>query len=278
MYISDKFVFTELHKTAGTHIGKWLSILTAGEQIGKHNIIPLEYRDRFILGSIRNPWDWYVSLWGYGCDHKGSVWQQTTERVNLRYYWQQLPKEMGRDYISPYLFIKQITADMGKPLATWREAYKDSSDPNCFKLWLKLIFSNNRKFDLREGYGFSPISVNSGILTYRFLKLFTNLGPDLYSETKIQLETEPGELWEKHKIANFFIRMENLEHDIILAMKSAGVSISLKDVSALRDASEKKTNLSSRLPANHYYDDESIKLVNDKEKLLISLFNYSPPK
>ncbi len=40
MFVSDKLVFTELHKTGGTHIYSWLSRLIGGEQRGKHNRVP----------------------------------------------------------------------------------------------------------------------------------------------------------------------------------------------------------------------------------------------
>ena len=66
MFVSEKIVFLELHKTGGSHIGHLLSSLLEGEQVGKHNTLKDLYRNRTILGSIRNPWDWYVSLWPMG--------------------------------------------------------------------------------------------------------------------------------------------------------------------------------------------------------------------
>jgi len=241
MYISDKFVFTELHKTAGTHIGKWLKNIAPGKQVGKHNKIPAELRDRFIIGSIRNPWDWYVSLWGYGCDQKGSVWHQTSNTVNFRYYWQQLPKEMGRNYLSPGIFIKQYFSDIKKPLDLWANAYSNSTDPDCFKSWLKLIFNHSRKLDIREGYGFSPLSNEAGLLSYRFFKFFTTLDQKIYSSNTFSKNSTLSAVWKKYKFADHFIRMESLEEDLIQAMRRANVDMSEELKSSLREASTKKT-------------------------------------
>lgn len=278
MYISDNFVYTELHKTAGTHICKWLKILSPGEQVGKHNVIPEIYRDRIILGSVRNPWDWYVSLWGYGCDQKGSVWFQTIDKINFRYYRQQLPTEMSLDHLPMHILLRQLHSDIFKPIDKWKDSYKDSTNPDCFKAWLKLLFNKQRKMDVREGYGFSPIAEASGLLSYRFIKLFTNLGNNLYSNKFISLKPDLKILWQQHKIVNHFIRMEHLESDLIEAMKLANVTISSPNIDQLLAAKNNKTNTSSRLPTKHYFDKESIQLIYDQENFLIDLFNYQPPK
>ena len=266
MYISDKFSFTELHKTAGTHLGKWLKILAPGKQIGKHNRVPTEFRNRVMLGSIRNPWDWYVSLWAYGCDGKGSVFHQTCNGINFRYYREQLTREMGRHYLSPTILFCQLLADGRKPVNQWQDCYQDSNNPQGFKNWLKLMFSDKHKLDMREGFGFSPVSNKAGLLTYRFLKLFTDLEQNLYSRSYWRQNSSIMDIWSKHKIADFFIRMENLEDDLIQAMSLAKVDISEENRTALIESRQKKTNTSSRLPVTHYYDAESIEWIRSRGK------------
>jgi len=277
MYISNNFIYTELHKTAGTHIGKWLSILAPGTQVGKHNRVPHSLRDRPIIGSIRNPWDWYVSLWGYGCDMKGSVWYQTANRYNFSYYRKQLPKEMGRKLLSPSVLLKQSLSDRSKPLAEWSNSYADSSNPECFKSWLKLMFDYQRRLDIREGFGFSPISRKCGLLSYRFFKFFTDLDQKLYNDNLFSNNLNIEEIWNQHKIAYNFIRMENLEDDLLQIMKTVGVDVSINNKEKLLDAKISKTNTSSRLPASYYLDDETIEMIYDRENLIVKLFNYTPP-
>ena len=82
MFVSEKIVFIQLQKTGCTHIAKLLSNLLEGRHIGKHNRATPELftNQRSFLGSIRDPWEWYVSLWAYGCDKKGRIYQRVTKR------------------------------------------------------------------------------------------------------------------------------------------------------------------------------------------------------
>jgi hypothetical protein len=185
---------------------------------------------------------------------------------------------MGVKYLHPSIFISQLMADVRKPCNKWSETYEDSNNPESFKLWLKMMFDNNRKLDMREGFGFSPISNSSGILTYRFLKFFTDLGIKLYSKKLLTPTTNLFDLWDKHKIANFFIRMEHLENDLIKALQFSKVNMSNEQIDLLINSKNEKTNTSSHLNTSYYYDEDTIKLINERENLIIKLFNYKPPK
>lgn len=278
MFISDSLIFVELHKTAGSHIGRCLNKILDGAQVGKHNMVPVELHERFILGSIRNPWDWYVSLWGYGCDKKGSVYSQTTRRYDFNYYWRQLNKEMGRKWLNPAQYTRQLLADTCKPVQQWKEVYADSSNPELFRQWLKLVLSTERRFDLGEGYGFSPISQHSGLLTYRYCKLFTRLGADLYRLPELANQSNLANVWDTYSITNFIVKSENLEADLLKAFACANVPLSEEQKQFILQGKNEKTNTSSRKSVEFYYDSETIQLIAEKEKLIISQYNYSPPQ
>lgn len=277
MFVSDSLIFVELHKTAGSHIGRCLNKILTGEQVGKHNVVPPELQNRFILGSIRNPWDWYVSLWGYGCDRKGSAFSQTTRRYSVDYYWRQLNKEMGKNWLNPAQYARQMLADTTKPVALWNEVYADSGNPELFRQWLKLMLDNNRRFDLGEGYGFSPLSAHSGVLTYRYFKLFTNLGAELYSLPELADASYLNEVWTQRAITNFVVRNEHLEADLIDALTSANIPLSDEQRLFILQGKNEKTNTSSRKSMDFYYDAESIELVKNKEAFIISRYGYEPP-
>src|SRR5690625_3551544 len=185
MFVSDVVIFTELHKTGGTHIGHWLQKLVGGEQVGKHIRVPPQLRDRFVLGSVRNPWDWYVSLWAFGCGGEGSVRQQVTRRLDLSYCRRQLPAEMGRRWLTPTEWTRQLIADWCKPVAQWQQDYHDPNDAEAFRRWLHRMMDPARSLDVGEGYGHSPVARSAGLLTYRYLKLFTSLDRDLYHNREL---------------------------------------------------------------------------------------------
>ncbi len=277
MFISDPLVFVELHKTAGSHIGRCLQTILDGRQEGKHNVVPPELYDRFILGSIRNPWDWYVSLWGFGCDGKGSAYHQATRRFGWSYYWRQLNKEMGKTWLAPSEYLTQIVSDASKPVNAWREAYRDSSDPACFRAWLKLIMDPERRYDIGEGYGFSPVSQHSGVLTYRFFKLFTRLRQELYYAPALTRVGNLAEVWDKTSITDAIVRSETLEDELVQALEFAGIALTEEHRRFIHQGKTQKTNTSTRKSADYYYDDETIALVNQRESFIIQYFGYQPP-
>src|SRR4030095_1676667 len=97
MFINDKLVYLALHKTGCSHVLKLLSSIPDldGRIIGKHNTIyEVSKRrlgnlsEKIKAGNVRNPWDWYVSLWAFGCMKKGGLYDQIINKnafKKLRY-------------------------------------------------------------------------------------------------------------------------------------------------------------------------------------------------
>ena len=71
-----------MQKTGCTHIASLLSRLFDGEQIGKHNAASDNQinSDAYFLSSIRNPWDWYLSLWTFGVQGNGGLMHRLTNK------------------------------------------------------------------------------------------------------------------------------------------------------------------------------------------------------
>ena len=62
MLLTDKFIFIHLFRTGGTSINNSFS----GKMLGYHrprSLIPKEYTHLPVIGNVRNPFDWYVSLY-----------------------------------------------------------------------------------------------------------------------------------------------------------------------------------------------------------------------
>lgn len=276
MYVTDKLVFVELHKTGGTHIGKLLDGLLNGDQVGKHNTLPKELTNRFILGSIRNPWDWYVSLWAYGCSGQGGVRDFTTSGIDLLYYFR-LSNDMHLKRKILKIIFTQGFHDFTKSKIEWKNSYSDNNDPKCFQRWLRLMLDHDRRFDFGEGYGFSPVSKHSGILTFRYLKYFTSLNSKLYTDKNLSNLQNLDKYWEKYAIVSHIIRNEYLEEDLLSGLSAANINIETDQRKYVLDNKNKKTNTSKRRSTNYYYDQESINLVAERESLIIKNHNYKPP-
>ena len=267
MFLTENLVFLELHKTGCTHIRNNLNALLPGQFSGKHNQVPrrLLTPNAKILGSIRNPWDWYVSLWAYGCGNKGAIHSKVTRKHRVKFRgtgWRNEPSN------ALHTFLRSIRR---KP-ERWIRTYQDANDPGCFRDWLHMINDEATYHDIGEGYGSSPVSPHAGILTYRFLRLFccAENEPLDYFDNYEELAS-----FENNKsFIDYFIRNESLEEDLFCALDSFGLEI---PIDAKQQAqSSPKTNTSSRKrDTSFYYDAASRDLIQRRERLIIDKFNYS---
>lgn len=69
MLVTDKLLFLHLHKSAGTFINEMLlRCVPSAVQIGYHlpyREVPVVYRTRPVLGTVRSPWAYYVSWYHF---------------------------------------------------------------------------------------------------------------------------------------------------------------------------------------------------------------------
>ena len=159
MFITEKLLFIHLQKTAGTHITRLLKKTVGGKQQGRHNPATNELinSSRIHLASIRNPWDWYVSLWSYGCDNKGGFHKTVTTRSPL----------VLRHARHPMGLARLVRHELTKRTGSWKQVYSDRSNPELFQRWLSMIYDPSYRYDFGEGYGESSCHKLAGIYTYR---------------------------------------------------------------------------------------------------------------
>ena len=80
MIIGKDYIFIHLHKCGGTQVSNVLEKHYEGVFLkGKHSKLTLEEFKLYkangfkIVGAIRNPYAWYVSLWAFVCSGKGAL-------------------------------------------------------------------------------------------------------------------------------------------------------------------------------------------------------------
>ena len=71
MIVTDKFVFIHLARTGGTFVSEVIKkFFPSAQEIGRHlprELLPKEYSHLPVLGTVRNPWEFYVSTYHYVC-------------------------------------------------------------------------------------------------------------------------------------------------------------------------------------------------------------------
>lgn len=69
MIVTDKFVFAHLPRSGGTFVSEVIrKFFPSAHEIGHHlprELLPREYSHLPVLGTVRNPWEFYVSLYHY---------------------------------------------------------------------------------------------------------------------------------------------------------------------------------------------------------------------
>lgn len=283
MLISEKLLYLELPKTACSHIRDLLKFLIGGELVGKHNRPPnkLIQQNKHIIGSIRSPWDWYLSLWSFGCDAKGVLYKRLTSRQLRGYGLTNNLKIISWSSVTSFLL-----ENIFKPIKTWQRLYSDSHNPELFREWLYYILDLNsmKKYSFGDAYAFSSISSFAGIYTYYYIRLFSKNLMNVYSQ----------DLNDLYKLKQFdiinnilddIIKIENLEEDLIQILEKIGYELSKSDLETIYSFKptwhldeNTNTNSSSRIRnIQYYYDKETIDLVAKTEKFIIDKYDYKVP-
>jgi len=281
MFVTDKMIYLQMDKTACTHIASLLSKHVGGQQIDKHNWLEDFETEKFICGSIKNPWDWYVSTWAFGCQGEGTIcgrvivpdYQKFLNFFKYKLRSSRSPYSSGNLKLEDMCF--HFTNEIKKPVLLWKDTYRDHQSPECFRKWLKLIYDPTRMRDFNEGYSESSVSKFAGLMTYLYCNFFIKDFFQTKNFRGIGTIEELKKLDKNNNILDFVIKVEFLENDFIQMLEKFGYNIDKKTKDQIRSGG--KTNVSEHRKTSHYYDEETIKLVAEKEKFIIEKYNYKPP-
>ena len=268
MFVSESLIYLQLHKTGCTHIENLLRRTVGGEAIGKHERLPEGFPvgGRKLLGSVRNPWDWYVSLWAYGCGGHGGLHGQLTGPRRWR----------GHGFRQrPALAMQRLLSEVGRSAREWRRLYADAANPALFREWLRQIHDPRHRHGVGEGYAESPMHRFGGFFTYRYVMLYARHPATLHSDVAAT-STGLKNLIDQGTLLDFVIRNERLEDDLLEALRHCGVSLSEDRITLIR--SGHRTNASTRSrDLDDYYDAETRALVRERDGILIEKYGYPEP-
>lgn len=266
MYISNKLIYLQLEKTACTHIESILNSYLPGETVGKHGPLTFDAGGRHVIGSIRNPFDWYVSLWAYGCLGQGQVHSTLTTGAS------QLTKRALRDRALHPVRWKEVPSVLMSTIchnkAEFRALYRDPDDPELFRAWLQRILEGPKRPYIQDDYPMQLIDKQLGLFSYRFLRLFTDFRAWTNHRSALRSAADVRQFYEDHSICSTFIRNERLEQDLATLLSGIGLETTVEGL--LRD----KINASKHRTYREYYNDDLVELVRKKDGLICDLFSY----
>jgi hypothetical protein len=268
MFISDRLIFLELQKTGCTHIRNLLMTVTDGRIEGKHNKASphLLSTERFFLGSVRDPWEWYVSLWAYGCDRRGGLFEVATAGRSFR----------GHGWMSnPARAARQFTRDLRRRPDEWMSCYTDADDAQAFRRWLRLVLHGPLPGGILK-YGAPTITRFAGLLTYRYVHLFCRSPFEDRSLSEITSLDELIAYERRACFIDYFIRNESLEEGLIAALRAAGIQLTDSDQERIQ-AGEKTNTSSRRRPTSYFYTPETVEWVGRSDRLIVEKFRYQAP-
>lgn len=274
MLITDKIIYLELEKTATSYVQAVLTEMYPDTHvtIGKHGLyqsMPQFFlqnaEKKWKVGNIRNPWDWYVSLWAQGCQSKnrggfrGNLIKDRHSfkyKTSLRGVRSKGKQLLGKSYPWRHRNI-------------WGPLYSDVGNIENFNTWLKLILSSE-KFEVDPGYKIKQLSGFAGLLTYKYLEMYTT-GNGLHKVGSFDhlraYDQHQNFMYEILKsetlIEQLTVLAESLQYDMVIFKEI---------ISNYRE----RSNRSSRLKDyREYYTEESMQMVEQYEKFIIEKYQYS---
>lgn len=264
---TDRIVFLEVQKTGSTFVTAALKNSSLEVRRGSekhHRVEPADIGDRLVLASVRSPWSWYVSLWAYGMQGKGTIRIRSTERNRGN----PGPGAGKREWLL-YKAVQPF-----KHVSAFQQTYEEAT-PESFQRWVRLLHRRRNRIALGERWSASPVSRWTGLYTWRYLYLLARDVDGLFAR---DLRTPDGlqRFLAEGLLEHHLMRNESLGPDLREGLLRAGHTLTADDEELL--LAKKRANTSDRQPALSYYDEETLDYVADLDHVLIDHFGYERPK
>ena len=252
----DKFIYLDVYKTGSTYVVALLKRLVEGEPIRATRHAPLTKgrpfnwkQGKYAFATVRNPWDWYVSMWAYSIQQPNVLFFRDVRRV--------LAAEDARRLFDP-------------------ENPKDS-----FALWLTSLSDPKFLKEVLEGHPYAKSSLNSflGFYSYRFMRVTTPHPALFMGPWAIRTMDQAIRHQKRWAIYDRVFQSETLTDDFssfaIENQDMLGLKPNTKQI--LKRQADKMRNTSKRTLSTYrdYYTDELRDLVARRDRLIIDLFDYT---
>lgn len=244
------FIYLDVYRTGSTHVIGLLEQISLDKpvKVFRHAALtkghPLGNTRKAVFTSVRNPWDWYVSLWAYGCDGKSAI----------------------RRYLGEHI-----------PPAELAALYDKADAVNSFQRWLKAIHDpavlNKIMQEHLPESGLAPVI---GLYTYRYLRVTTRFPKAFLRRPFIRSTAGAGSYLHLMKAYGTVLRNETLSEDFVSFVEKHPAGFRANAAAIIRAAETRPANASGRTLATYraYYRDEDAALVADRDRFFMDEFGY----
>jgi len=264
MIIGDKFFITEMPKTGTTFLRnyfkqyKHIKITSHHDTVDENQKLNLSIK-KFKVGTIRNPYLWYLSFWKWSCKEKKKS-PLYSDIVSRRIKIKRLKFNTN---LSKYIFT-QIFKNKNE----LKLLFEDVNSKKNFNIFLKILLNFNYRNIVSSDFSFIPHK-KLGYMTYYFLtqNVSKKYYENLYTSNK-KFSLILKNLDEKMDM-NYFFKTENLEKDIKIFLKK--VKLPIKN---FRDLKKNSTSNNFNKRFKNFFTKKNLELIEKKEEYIFKKFKY----
>ena len=264
MIIGKNFFISEMPKTGTTFLRNFFSQYNDIELTIHHETLNenkryylLKFKNR--IGTIRNPYEWYLSLWKWSCrERTGSLIYKDLISIRLK-----LRRLKLNHRLFSYVFT-QITKDRKK----LKILFDDVNSKKNFNKFLNILLSFKKRHLIGSEYSFVPFE-NLGYMTYIFFSqnvLRENYNVMYNNNYKLR---EILSLNNSNLYTNNFFKTENLNKNLKKFLLKNNFKI--KSFEILNNNSTPKF-LNKNL--KKFFSRKNILLIEKKEDYIFKKFRY----
>lgn len=251
----EKFIYLDMYKTGSTYVVSLLNRLMPTKPVRSFRHAPLTRgrpfnwkQGKYAFATVRNPWDWYVSMWAY-----------SIQQPNV-------------------LFFRDVRSVLGPEEA--KKLFDPENPKESFAIWLKSINDPVFLKKVMTGHPYSRSSVNRflGFYSYRFIRV-TTPHPALFLHRWYMWNTSRAIAHQKRwAIYDRVFKSETLTEDfsdfVLENQERCGFKPNARGILKRNAPTPKNTSNRTLRSYRDYYTPELRDLVAKRDRLLIELFGY----